>query len=108
SLEIRSSLDNVAAPAALCIYRITQEALRNVARHAGVAAAAVEVEQADGWIRLAISDAGVGMDPEGQGASAGLGLVSIKERARLVGGNVEIRSAPNQGTTIAVRIPILG
>ena len=103
SLDIHGSLD--AAPIALCIFRITQETLRNVAKHSGVKTAAVEVERTAGWLRLSISDAGKGMDTAGVGTGAGLGLVSIKERARLVHGTLEIQSGPNQGTTIVVRIP---
>jgi PAS domain S-box-containing protein len=105
SLDIRGSLDGVAAPAALCIYRVTQEALRNVAKHAGVAAAAVELGRADGLLKLSISDAGVGMDPAQPGTAPGLGLVNIKERVRLVNGSVEINSQPGQGTAIVARIP---
>src|SRR5262249_45309167 len=104
SLEIRGSLDSVANPVALGIFRITQEALRNVAKHAGVRAASVQVERADGELRLTISDRGAGMDLSAQSA-AGLGLVSIREGARLVNGSVEIKSQPGEGTTIVVRIP---
>jgi PAS domain S-box-containing protein len=104
SLDIRGTLDTVAAPVALCIYRIAQEALRNVAKHAGVAEAAVVLDRSEGRLRLSISDSGTGMDPESPN-SAGLGLVSIRERARLVQGSVEIDSGPGHGTTIAVKIP---
>jgi PAS domain S-box-containing protein len=104
SLDIRGTLDSVPGPVALCVYRITQEALRNVARHSGAKAAAVQVEHEGSRLRLQISDVGVGMDPAAP--AAGLGLVSIQERARLVDGHVEITSAPNQGTTITVVIPV--
>jgi PAS domain S-box-containing protein len=108
SLDIHGSLENVAPATALCIFRITQEALRNVGKHGGVKSASVEVERAGGQLRLVISDAGVGMDPAGVGTEAGLGLVSMKERARLVNGTVEIKSRPGEGTTITVKIPEWG
>jgi signal transduction histidine kinase len=105
SLTIDGEFDNLPSGSALCIYRITQESLRNVAKHAQVTTAAVEIRHANGLLSLTISDAGVGMELASAGATAGLGLVSIRERTRLVGGNVQITSKPAQGTTITVRIP---
>jgi len=105
SLTIDCEFDGAPSDTALCIYRITQEALRNVEKHAKVAAAAVELRHSDGLLNLTVSDNGVGMDLASAGATAGLGLVSIRERARLAGGRVEIASKPNHGTTITVRIP---
>jgi len=105
SLSINGEFDGVPSSTALCIYRITQEALRNVAKHAQVATAAVELRHSDGLLRLAVSDTGVGIEPASNGAMAGLGLVSIRERTRLARGSVEIASKPRQGTTITVCIP---
>jgi two-component system sensor histidine kinase UhpB len=105
SFTIDGEFEGVPAGAALCIYRITQEALQNVAKHARVAAAAVEIRHSDGLLSLTVSDTGVGMEPGRAEAADGLGLASIEERARLVGGSVEITSKRNQGTTITVRIP---
>ncbi|MGB9455066.1 MAG: sensor histidine kinase [Bryobacteraceae bacterium] len=103
-LTIEGEFEGVPSGAALCIYRITQEALRNVAKHAKVATAAVELRHSDGVLSLIVSDTGVGIEPGRAEAADGLGLVSIQERTRLVGGTVEIKSKPNQGTTITVRI----
>ena len=58
-----------------------------------------------GCLRLTVSDTGVGIEPGRVEATDGLGLVSIRERTRLVGGSLEIISKPNQGTTVTVRIP---
>jgi len=107
SLTINDDLESVPAAAALCIYRITQEALQNVAKHAGVPAAAVEINNSDGLLSLTVSDKGVGIAQGQTDAVRGLGLASIQERARLAGGSAEIRSEPNQGTTITVRILVL-
>lgn len=93
----------------LAVYRIGQEALRNVARHAGVTgarmAAAVRGEQ----LVLTITDGGRGFDPEAtleHGHGAGLGLLTMRERAIQAGGAAEIRSAPGGGTTVRVTLPL--
>jgi signal transduction histidine kinase len=105
SLEIEGSFEGVAPAVALCLFRVAQEALRNVARHARVSAASVDLKRAGGSLRLTVSDAGVGMEPGRAAAMAGLGLLNIQERARLVGGTVEIRSSPGQGTSVTVEVP---
>ncbi len=104
SLTIEGEFEGVPSGAALCIYRITQETLRNVAKHAKVTTAAVKLCHSDRVLTLIVSDTGVGMGLGRGEATEGLGLVSIQERIRLVGGSVEITSKPNQGTTITVRI----
>jgi signal transduction histidine kinase len=105
SLTIDGKFDTVSSGTALCVYRITQESLRNVAKHAQVATAAIEIRHANGLLSLSVSDTGVGMEPASAKATSGLGLVSIRERTRLVGGTVKITSKPAHGTTITVRIP---
>lgn len=106
SVAIDGEFDGVPQGAALCLYRITQEALRNVSKHAKVAAATVTLCRADGVLSLAIADRGAGIDPALRDAAAGLGLISIRERTRLAGGTLQISSIPNEGTTIRVQIPI--
>jgi signal transduction histidine kinase len=95
--------DRVPAPVALGLYRITQEALQNVAKHAGTGEAQVALRYSEEMLCLTISDSGVGM--ELNRANAGLGLVSIRERTRLLHGTVDLWSNPNQGTRVSVRIP---
>jgi signal transduction histidine kinase len=97
---------NVPPDVALCVYRVTQEALQNVAKHARVAQAEVDLTRADGELRLTVSDRGAGMALDRAGMPAGLGLVSIKERTRLVNGTFQIRSGPNQGATLSLKIPL--
>jgi PAS domain S-box-containing protein len=89
----------------LCLYRITQEALRNVVQHSGVAEAEVELWGHDDRIELCISDSGVGFSPERAKRTSGLGLISMQERLRLVGGQLSVESEPLHGTRIRVRIP---
>jgi signal transduction histidine kinase len=89
----------------LCLYRITQEALQNVVNHSGSAEAKVELSGHPDEIRLCISDSGRGFDVESVKGVAGLGLISMRERLRLVGGHLSIESEPSHGTRIRVRIP---
>jgi two-component system sensor histidine kinase UhpB len=88
------------------LYRVTQEALANVARHAGATVVEVDVEVAE-QIELRVRDDGAGFHP-GELASdsggIGLGLGGMAERARLVGGELDVRSAPGGGTTVTMRI----
>jgi len=105
ALEAEGSFEGLPSAASLCIYRIVQEALQNVAKHARVTDASVQLSRSPGIVSLTIADRGAGMAPDRTGAAAGLGLVSIKERTRLVNGTVRIQSAPNRGTTITVTIP---
>ncbi len=91
----------------LCLFRIVQEALRNVVKHSGSTEAEVELSgNADG-IDLCVSDSGHGFDVESVKGVAGLGLISMRERLRLVGGQLSIESGPSRGTRILARIPRL-
>jgi PAS domain S-box-containing protein len=105
TLKAEGSFEGLPSHISLCLYRIVQEGLQNVAKHAKVNEASVQLRQSLGAVNLTIEDRGVGMASDPIGAAAGLGLVSIKERTRLVNGTVQIQSRPNQGTTITVSIP---
>ena len=91
---------------ALCLFRITQEALGNVAKHSKAKQAHVEVGGTDNEIRLRIVDAGVGFDPVLGGTKVGIGLVSMRERLRLVGGTLLVQSEPMRGTEILAEVPL--
>lgn len=91
------------------IYRIAQEALNNVSKYAQVSHVDVILERQDGHAALMIGDDGQGFDPEKvsvTGDRRGLGLINMRERAALVGGTLEIESAPGAGTTIYARLPV--
>lgn len=91
----------------LNLYRIAQEALANVIRHAGAQTVQVTLKSAGGDLSLEVADDGAGFDPAGaRGTAGGLGLSSIEERARLLGGRCGITSAPGVGTRIAVTVPL--
>jgi PAS domain S-box-containing protein len=92
--------------ARLVVYRVVQEALTNVVRHARAETARVELSASDREVVARVTDDGVGFDAETQLLSGeGLGLLGMDERARLVGGTFEIRSTPGRGTFVELRIP---
>jgi signal transduction histidine kinase len=88
------------------LFRVTQEALRNVARHAHAGSASVSLRQLDGGLQLAVTDAGYGFDPRQQRQRPSLGLASMRERVRLLDGELDIESAPGQGTTVLAWVPL--
>jgi PAS domain S-box-containing protein len=93
------------------LYRILQEALQNVHKHAGAGRVSVLFERGDGQAVLIVEDDGKGYDPEeGEPANGhrGMGLINMRERAALVGGRMEIESSPGAGTTVFVRVPVPG
>ena len=90
----------------LCIYRIAQEGLRNVAKHAHAKKVRIRLRRTNGSLVLSIRDTGVGFDTAGLEGKQGLGLASMEERVRLIRGSLSIYSEPGQGTTIEVRAPL--
>jgi PAS domain S-box-containing protein len=86
--------------AALCLFRIAQEALRNVKRHSGANEAEVHLEGVDENLHLSISDRGKGFDPNARSKKSGIGIRSMQERLRSLGGHLEIHSRPMEGTRI--------
>ena len=94
------------AEVARCSYRVAQESLQNVVRHSGAETAQVELSAQNGHIRLVVSDAGKGFELAASRKAAGLGLLSMRERVRLAGGNLAIRSTPGQGTQVELTIPL--
>jgi PAS domain S-box-containing protein len=88
------------------LFRITQEALRNIHKHAQVKEAAVSLIGKDDHIILTIQDKGTGFNPDNTRQTHGLGLFSMKERVQLIGGVFSIDTAPGQGTQIKVVVPL--
>lgn len=91
--------------AALCLFRVAQEAIRNVHKHSGCREALVELDEISGSLRLRISDRGSGFDPISAEATQGLGLLSMEERLRSMGGELFVHSRPGGGTCIEACIP---
>jgi signal transduction histidine kinase len=92
---------------ALCVYRIAQEALRNIAKHAAARQGWVSLVATDCELVLSVEDRGAGFDAAGMRAQFGLGLPSMQERVRLVLGTLTIESAPGQGTRVTARVPLV-
>jgi signal transduction histidine kinase len=96
------------------IYRIMQEALTNVSRHAEATKAVVSVREHDGVVRASVTDDGKGMPqesrlgPRGDGLEGGFGMSGMRERAELVGGELEFMPAPGRGTTVRLTVPLAG
>jgi signal transduction histidine kinase len=91
---------------ALCVYRVAQEALRNLAKHAAVREAWVTLVATGPELLLRVQDKGVGFDPAGGHSQPGLGLSSMEERVRLIQAELSVTSAPGRGTTVEVRAPL--
>jgi len=108
SLELDPLPGVIGKDTALCLFRVAQEALNNVARHSGARAAVVTLRQADGGLRLAVRDDGVGFDAASAGKRRSLGLASMRERVRLADGTFDIASAPGRGTEIFAWVPAHG
>ncbi len=90
----------------LCLYRVAQECLHNIAKHSGAQEATLALRGDKGGLLLCVIDKGGGFDPDAVAGQGGLGIVGIRERVRLVGGSVSIHSRPGHGTAIDVRVPL--
>jgi PAS domain S-box-containing protein len=90
----------------LPLFRVLQEALSNASKHSGVRSFEVKLLGSPEDIQLTVRDLGAGFDPEAATKCTGLGLTSMKERLRLVGGELSIRSQREHGTTIHARVPL--
>lgn len=90
----------------LCVFRIAQEALRNCVRHSGAGTARVMLKTAGEEIRLSVSDDGCGFEMHSEAMKKGLGFTSMRERLRIVGGEMQVQSQPMHGTVIQVSVPL--
>jgi signal transduction histidine kinase len=96
------------------IYRVVQEALTNVSRHAEARSAVVSISERGGVVRASVTDDGKGppetsqLGPRGDGLEGGFGMSGMRERAELVGGELEMVPAPERGTTVRLTVPLAG
>jgi signal transduction histidine kinase len=90
---------------ATALFRILQEALTNVARHARATRVTVRLAKADGDLSLEVRDNGAGIREEQFAAGRSLGVLGMRERAILLGGEFSISATPGNGTAVTVRIP---
>ena len=90
----------------LCIFRISQECLQNIAKHSGAHDVRVVLERTPRHVRLKVSDTGRGFEESEAVQKGGFGLLSMEERALCIQGRLEVNSAPGIGTEICVTIPL--
>lgn len=105
AMDVDESLE-LQEPHATAAFRIVQESLANVAKHAHARQAWVRVAREGGQVVLQVRDDGAGFDPRAVRKPESLGLMGLRERAQLLHGSVHIESAPGQGTTVHARIPV--
>ena len=103
NLATKGELDDLGSDQQLVLYRVTQEALNNIARHANASSVSVEIARVDGNVALEVTDDGAGFALGHE--LRGLGLDGMAERARLVDGEFNISSAPGRGTKLKLRVP---
>ena len=96
----------LAADVSLCFYRVTQEGLHNIAKHAGATSVHLTLSSSEEKCTLRIEDNGQGFDPSEAKGTKALGLISMRERARLVNGNFTIRSEYGKGTMLQVSVAL--
>jgi PAS domain S-box-containing protein len=106
SVQLSPSFPKLISDVELTIFRVAQEALRNVAKYAAADHVAVSLNRINDTAILQVTDNGVGFDYKIASMSPGLGLQSMSERAKLIDGKLNITSAENQGTTIELQVPI--
>ena len=103
--EAERSVEELSPGAALCLYRIAQEALGNAAKYAGARKVEVRLTRPDGFVCLSVSDDGIGCDRNKVGKSGGLGLINMRERVLQLDGTFEFDSEPGRGTRVRVTVP---
>jgi len=91
---------------ATALFRIVQESLTNVARHADASSVTITLAKNDGSLYLEVADDGRGVDPERVDRNKSFGLLGIRERTAMLGGRLEIRGSPDHGTMLAVYVPL--
>jgi PAS domain S-box-containing protein len=110
-IEVRFSVSgsplNISKDVELCLFRVTQEALANVIKHSRATSALVELGSNEYGVNLRIIDAGRGFDPDMDKPDSGIGLVSMRERLRLVGGRLSVKSEVLRGTELQAEVPFV-
>jgi signal transduction histidine kinase len=108
--EIRDDHGEIALPdhCATAFFRILQESLTNIVRHANATHVKVELRLHGGWLSLTVHDNGCGLPPGGRNKYGSFGLVGIEERIAILGGTCAVFSEPDGGTTVMVSAPVIG
>jgi PAS domain S-box-containing protein len=97
---------DLSSEVSLCLFRVLQESLQNIAKHSGSPSCRIDLTGSDEEIHLCVADSGVGFDVARLKLKPGLGLISMRERLRLVGGQIVIESQPTCGTRLDIHVPL--
>ena len=100
--DLREPIDPLVS---ITVFRIVQEALTNVVRHAGATEVTIDLVGAEAALSLTVHDNGVGIDPPVAAGPQSLGILGMRERVHLVGGTFRLTAGPGQGTPIVVEVP---
>jgi two-component system, chemotaxis family, CheB/CheR fusion protein len=104
-VKARGPVESPSEPLKAFLYKVTRELLFNVVKHAGVREATIHVRRRGPYLCLMVADRGRGCDPQQLEKASGFGLLSIRERVRLLGGRMTIRGAPGQGSRFLIAVP---
>ena len=105
-LDVASNDLKLSGRQATAVFRIIQESLVNIGKHARASRVKVSIARENGVLTVGIHDDGIGFSPRGPRKPDSFGLLGVRERASLLGGELEIKSAPGQGTRVVVRLPL--
>jgi signal transduction histidine kinase len=103
--DLQIDSDRLAAELGTVVYRLAQEALTNIAKHAAARRAELQIRSGDDRLEVLVADDGQGFDPER--GSSGFGLAGMRERVELVGGELQIESKPGRGTRVMASLPLI-
>lgn len=107
AFEVTGTPRRLVAAVETTLFRVAQEALSNVARHARASRVGITLSYLDDTVLLDVRDDGVGFDPDAVGTEGGFGLGTMRQRVRGVGGTLSVESAPGEGTAVAAAVPLL-
>lgn len=105
SCKADESVEDLSPGAALCLYRIAQEALGNAAKYSEAKKVEVWLSRSDGRVGLSVSDDGIGWTPNQMAKSGGMGVIHMRERVLQLNGTFEFESEPGHGTRVKVTVP---
>ncbi len=106
SFTDRGEIENLDENTGIMLYRIVQEALTNVTKHAGATQVSIEISRQNDFLKLVIRDNGAGIDLDAGGNGNGLGLIGMRERVETINGKIRIRSRPGEGFCIDISVPV--
>jgi len=105
-LALRGAIDGLGEAISITVYRLIQECLTNVLRHAAATRIAIEVRRDDDVLRVSVSDNGKGLRDHGETESERFGLMGMRERVQALGGDFKLESSPGAGLTVIASIPV--